>query len=172
RTITEMDNILFCALTHNPQPLHLDEEFSKKHSLYKTRVAPGLMTASIGAGMLEDILGKYTLAALGLDRFKFTAPVTSRPVAVSPPFAASAPVKLPVPDTARLPSNVEFSLTVNDFVVMPPGKVIGSVMPANKAEGLTCDSVPSTFATTIRSLAPSVVLAAPPTDITPTRPSS
>jgi acyl dehydratase len=25
--------------------------------------------------MLEDILGKYTLAALGLDKFKFSAPV-------------------------------------------------------------------------------------------------
>jgi acyl dehydratase len=25
--------------------------------------------------MLEDILGKYTLAALGLDKFKFRAPV-------------------------------------------------------------------------------------------------
>ena len=29
RTITESDNILFCAMTHNPQPLHLDEEYSK-----------------------------------------------------------------------------------------------------------------------------------------------
>jgi acyl dehydratase len=38
-------------------------------------VFPGLLTASIAAGMLEDILGKYTLAALGLDKFKFKAPV-------------------------------------------------------------------------------------------------
>ncbi|MBX6370512.1 MAG: MaoC family dehydratase, partial [Rhodospirillales bacterium] len=29
RTVTEMDNVLFSALTLNPQPLHLDEEFSK-----------------------------------------------------------------------------------------------------------------------------------------------
>ena len=29
RTVTEMDNIMFCAMTHNPQPLHLDEEFAK-----------------------------------------------------------------------------------------------------------------------------------------------
>jgi 3-hydroxybutyryl-CoA dehydratase len=55
--------------------MFIDEEFSKKHSIFKTRVAPGLLTASIAAGMLEDILGKYTLAALGLDRFKFSAPV-------------------------------------------------------------------------------------------------
>ena len=55
--------------------MFIDEEFSREHSLFKTRVAPGLFTASIAAGMLEDILGKYTLAALGLDRFKFSAPV-------------------------------------------------------------------------------------------------
>ena len=30
RTITETDNFLFTALTHNPQPLHLDVEFAKK----------------------------------------------------------------------------------------------------------------------------------------------
>ena len=33
RTITEMDNIMFCAMTHNPQPLHLDEEFAKTNKL-------------------------------------------------------------------------------------------------------------------------------------------
>lgn len=26
RTITEMDNVLFSALTMNPQPMHIDEE--------------------------------------------------------------------------------------------------------------------------------------------------
>lgn len=56
-------------------PMFIDEEFSKQHSIFKTRVCPGLLTASLAAGMLEDILGKYTLAALGLDRFKFRAPV-------------------------------------------------------------------------------------------------
>jgi acyl dehydratase len=30
RTVTEMDNTMFCALTHNPQPLHLDEEFARQ----------------------------------------------------------------------------------------------------------------------------------------------
>ena len=75
RTITEADIVNFTCFAGLKLPMFIDEEFSSKHSLYKTRVAPGLMTASIGAGMLEDILGKYTLAALGLDRFKFSAPV-------------------------------------------------------------------------------------------------
>ncbi len=75
RTITETDIVNFTCLAGLKLPMFIDEEFSKKHSLYKTRVAPGLLTASLAAGMLEDILGKYTLAALGLDRFKFRAPV-------------------------------------------------------------------------------------------------
>jgi 3-hydroxybutyryl-CoA dehydratase len=75
RTITEADIVNFTCFAGLKLPMFIDEEFSKKHSIFKTRVAPGLMTASIAAGMLEDILGKYTLAALGLDRFKFTAPV-------------------------------------------------------------------------------------------------
>jgi 3-hydroxybutyryl-CoA dehydratase len=75
RTITEADIVNFTCFAGLKLPMFIDEEFSRKHSIFGTRVAPGLMTASIAAGMLEDILGKYTLAALGLDRFKFTAPV-------------------------------------------------------------------------------------------------
>jgi methionine synthase II (cobalamin-independent) len=77
RTVTETDIVNFTCFAGLKLPMFIDEEFSKKHSLYGTRVAPGLMTASLAAGMLEDILGKYTLAALGLDRFKFT-PYLSR----------------------------------------------------------------------------------------------
>jgi acyl dehydratase len=75
RTITEADIVNFTCFAGLKLPMFIDEEFCKKHSIFKTRVAPGLMTASLAAGMLEDILGKYTLAALGLDRFKFSAPV-------------------------------------------------------------------------------------------------
>ena len=52
RTVTEMDNVLFTCLTHNPQPLHLDAEFAAKTefgkpSLYDT--LPGLMAPWIFA---------------------------------------------------------------------------------------------------------------------------
>ena len=30
RTVTETDNILISALTHNPQPMHLDKELAAK----------------------------------------------------------------------------------------------------------------------------------------------
>lgn len=75
RYMTEADLVNYTNLAGLKLPLFIDEEFCKKHSMFGTRVFPGLLTASIAAGMLEDILGKYTLAALGLDKFKFSAPV-------------------------------------------------------------------------------------------------
>ncbi len=75
RTITEADIVNFTCFAGLKIPLFIDEEFCKKHTPFGTRIAPGLMTASIAAGMMEDILGPYTLAALGLDNFRFTAPV-------------------------------------------------------------------------------------------------
>ena len=75
RTMTEADLVNYTNLAGLKLPLFIDDEFCKKHSIFGTRVFPGLLTASIAAGMLEDILGKYTIAALGLDKFKFSAPV-------------------------------------------------------------------------------------------------
>ena len=41
RTVTETDNLLFSTLTMNPQPLHLDAEFSKNTEFGRaTRKAP------------------------------------------------------------------------------------------------------------------------------------
>jgi 3-hydroxybutyryl-CoA dehydratase len=75
RTVTETDVVNFTCFSGLRLPIFIDEEFSRKHSLYKTRIAPGLMTASIAAGMLEGVLGEHTIAALGLDRFIYAAPV-------------------------------------------------------------------------------------------------
>ena len=75
RTMTEADLVNYTNLAGLKLPLFIDAEFCKKHSIFGERVFPGLLTASIAAGMLEDILGKYTIAALGLDKFKFAAPV-------------------------------------------------------------------------------------------------
>ena len=75
RTMTEADLVNYTNLAGLKLPLFIDAEFSRKHSMFGERVFPGLLTASIAAGMLEDILGKYTIAALGLDKFKFSAPV-------------------------------------------------------------------------------------------------
>jgi acyl dehydratase len=75
RTVTEMDNILFCAMTHNPQPLHLDEEFSKK-TMYGQRIVNSLFTLGlvIGVTVADTTLGT-TLGNLGMGDIRFKSPV-------------------------------------------------------------------------------------------------
>lgn len=75
RTITETDLVNFCCFAGLRLPMFVDEEWSKKNSIFGSRVVPGLMTASIAGGMLESVLGNNLVAALGLDGFKFTAPI-------------------------------------------------------------------------------------------------
>ncbi len=75
RTITEMDNIMFTSLTMNLQPLHLDEEFSKK-SIHGQRVLNSLFTvALIGAFHVPELTMGTTLGNLGYDKIKFPHPV-------------------------------------------------------------------------------------------------
>ena len=75
RTVTEMDNILFCAMTHNPQPLHLDEEFSKG-TMYGQRLVNSMFTLGlvIGVTVGDTTLGT-TLGNLGLTDVRFINPV-------------------------------------------------------------------------------------------------
>ena len=75
RTITEMDNTMFCAMTHNPQPLHLDEEFAKE-SEFGARIVNSLYTLGllIGVTVSETTLGT-TIANLGMNDVRFTNPV-------------------------------------------------------------------------------------------------
>lgn len=75
RTVTEMDNVLFCALTHNPQPLHLDEEFAKKTE-FGQRLVNSLFTLGlmIGVTVGDTTLGT-TIANLGMTKVEFPKPV-------------------------------------------------------------------------------------------------
>jgi acyl dehydratase len=75
RTVTEMDNVMFCAMTHNPQPLHLDEEFAKQ-SEYGQRIVNSLYTLGlvIGVTVSDTTLGT-TLGNLGMTDIRFVHPV-------------------------------------------------------------------------------------------------
>ncbi|WP_418319838.1 MaoC family dehydratase [Piscinibacter sakaiensis] len=75
RTITETDIVTFTGLAGLKLPIFINEEFAKKHTDFGGRICPGLLTASIAAGMMEEILGPATIAALELTDFKFTVPV-------------------------------------------------------------------------------------------------
>jgi len=46
RTVSEMDNVMFSALTHNPAALHLDEEYCKHHTEFGQRIVNSVLIAS------------------------------------------------------------------------------------------------------------------------------
>lgn len=75
RTVTETDNLLFTALTHNTQPLHLDEEFAKG-TIHGARLVNSIFTLGlvVGVGVTELTLGT-TLGNLGFEDISFPAPV-------------------------------------------------------------------------------------------------
>ena len=65
RTVTETDNLMFSAMTHNMQPLHLDAELAKKsefgrilvNSTFTFSLAIGLSVADTTVGTLVANLG-------------------------------------------------------------------------------------------------------------------
>ena len=75
RTVTETDNVLVSALTHNPQPMHLDHEIAAASEFGKPLVNSiytfGLM---VGVSVSDTTLGTL-IANLGYDELTFPAPV-------------------------------------------------------------------------------------------------
>ena len=75
RTVTETDNVLISALTHNPQPLHLDHEVAAASEFGRPLVNSiytfGLM---VGVSVSDTTLGTL-VANLGYDKLVFPNPV-------------------------------------------------------------------------------------------------
>ncbi len=69
RTFTEGDVALFCGVTGDFNPYHLDDAFVQE-SWYKRRILPGLLTAS----MMTHIGGMIAFLAADMS-FHFLAPV-------------------------------------------------------------------------------------------------
>jgi itaconyl-CoA hydratase len=75
RTVTEMDNVLFCALTMNTQPLHLDAEFASKTE-FGQRLVNGVYTLGLVVGLTVPELTEGTIVAnLGYDKIVHPNPV-------------------------------------------------------------------------------------------------
>ncbi len=75
RTVTEADNVLFCAITHNPQPLHLNEEYAR-NTEFGQRVVNSLYTVALACGVsVEDTTLGTLVANVGFGEWKFPAPV-------------------------------------------------------------------------------------------------
>jgi acyl dehydratase len=75
RTVTETDNLLFTAMTHNPQPLHLDAEAAAASEFGRILVN-GTFTFALMVGLSvgETTLGSL-VANLGYDQLVMPAPV-------------------------------------------------------------------------------------------------
>jgi acyl dehydratase len=70
-----MDNVLFCAITMNTQPLHINEDFAAR-TPFGQRIVNGIYTLGLVIGLTVSELTEGTiLANLGYDRVNHPAPV-------------------------------------------------------------------------------------------------
>jgi acyl dehydratase len=76
RTLTETDNVLFTAMTHNPARLHLDEEYCRNETEFGQRIVNSGFTLAlmVGISVHETTLGT-TVANLGWDEVRFPRPL-------------------------------------------------------------------------------------------------
>jgi acyl dehydratase len=67
RTLTEADNVLFCSLTLNTQPLHLNEDFAS-NTPFGSRIVNGLFTLGLVVGIsVSDLTQGTIIANLGYE---------------------------------------------------------------------------------------------------------
>ena len=75
RTVTETDNLLFSAMTHNLQPLHLDAEAARA-SEFGQILVNSCFTFSLTVGVsVADTTQGSLVANLGFDEVRFPKPV-------------------------------------------------------------------------------------------------
>ena len=75
RTVTETDNLMISALTHNPQPLHLDAEYAAGTEFGRI-VVNGTFTFALMVGLSVGDTTLGTLVAnLGYDKVRMPRPV-------------------------------------------------------------------------------------------------
>ena len=75
RTVTEMDNTLFSALTMNVQPLHLDAEFAAGTE-FGQRLVNSIFTLGLIIGIsVNDTTIGTTVGNLGFSETRFPKPV-------------------------------------------------------------------------------------------------
>lgn len=75
RTVTEADIVHFTGIAGIRLPIFLDSEYCRRHSPFGQRIVPGLLIQSFAAGMMEELIGPDTIAALGFGESRFGRPV-------------------------------------------------------------------------------------------------
>lgn len=76
RTVTEMDNVLFSSMTHNPALLHLDEEYCRTETEFGQRLVNSAFTLGLMVGIsVGDTTLGTAVANLGWDEVRFPKPL-------------------------------------------------------------------------------------------------
>ena len=76
RTLTETDNLLFTAMTHNPAQLHLDDEYCKNETEFGQRLVNSYFTLGLMVGIsVGDTTLGTAVANLGNDEVRFPKPL-------------------------------------------------------------------------------------------------
>ena len=76
RTVTETDNVLFSAMTHNPAQLHLDEEYCRTETEFGARIVNSCFTLGLMVGIsVGDTTLGVAVANLGWDEVRFPKPL-------------------------------------------------------------------------------------------------
>jgi acyl dehydratase len=75
RTVTDMDNILFCSLTYNPAAIHIDHEYAKTTEFGKPLIN-SIFTLGLVVGLsVQDTTLGTTIGNLGWEDVAFPRPV-------------------------------------------------------------------------------------------------
>lgn len=76
RTLSETDNVLFSAMTHNPAQLHLDEEYCRTETEFGQRIVNSAFTLGLMVGIsVGDTTLGTAVANLGWDEVRFPKPL-------------------------------------------------------------------------------------------------
>lgn len=76
RTLTEMDNVLFCALTMNTQPLHLNEDYCNRETQFGRRIVNGIFTLGLTVGIsIPDLTEGTIIANLSYENVRHPRPL-------------------------------------------------------------------------------------------------
>jgi len=74
-TITEAENLAFCEMTANTQPLHIDKDYAAE-TPFGRRIVNGILTMGLVVGLsVEDLTSGTILANLGYDEVAHPHPV-------------------------------------------------------------------------------------------------
>jgi acyl dehydratase len=76
KTVTEADNLLFCALTYNPAAIHIDYDYCERETDYGKPLVNSIYTLGLMVGLtVQDTTFGTTIANLGWDEVTFPKPV-------------------------------------------------------------------------------------------------